>query len=135
MDQAAETAARRPVIALVEDDTDIRETIRAFLEMEGYQVASFENGKQALDGLQQSTVQPCLVLLDLMMPVMDGYEFLRERTQLGETIRSVPVVVISAFSDSGEAGRSGAKGYLKKPADLDALLRVARQYCGAPRTS
>ena len=72
---------------------------------------------------------PCLVLLDLTMPVMDGLEFLRVKK--GDVaLAPIPVVVVSAVSE--QARGAGAQGILKKPVDIDLLLAVVRQYCGEP---
>jgi CheY-like chemotaxis protein len=121
-----------PSIIVVEDDPDIRETFVILIEGEGYPVRGFANGKAAMDGLR-GCESPCLILLDLMMPVMNGWEFLKERKRLGDTIVSIPVVLVSAMSDHASAVAAGAEGYLRKPVDVDALLRLVRLHCGPPR--
>jgi CheY-like chemotaxis protein len=116
-------------ILLVEDDRDIRDGLREFLEGEGCAVETASNGREALDALR-SAGRPCVILLDLFMPVMDGYQFL---TQVDVTT-APPVVVISA-APPGSANQPAAlplnRGCLKKPLDLDAVLRVIKKHCCA----
>jgi CheY-like chemotaxis protein len=113
-------------ILVVEDDQDIREGLVDALTTEGYTVFSASNGKEGVE-LLKTVEQPCLVLLDLMMPVMNGFEFLQVKR--GDvTIAPTPVIVVSAVVD--EAKATGANGFLKKPIDLDILMAVVRQYCG-----
>src|SRR5262249_22709896 len=118
--------ASAPVL-VVDDETDIRESIRDILEMEGYCVCCAANGKEALDVL--STVRPGLILLDLMMPVMSGYELL-QRLKESDAFSSIPVTVVSAFGDRA-AVRDAC--ILRKPVDLDLLLHVVDAQCGAGR--
>src|SRR5262249_26330672 len=82
-------------ILLVEDDGDTRDGITPVLEGVGYKVESVTNGQEALDQLRTSTAPPCLILLDLMMPVMDGWQF-RDEQQRDPFLSSIPVVVVSA---------------------------------------
>jgi CheY-like chemotaxis protein len=79
-------------VLIVEDDEAIRETLRELLEFEGFEVATAANGREAVSQLQR-TERPCLILLDLMMPVMNGWEFLRKRRE-DLTIATIPVVVV-----------------------------------------
>ena len=100
--------------------------IERFLQLEGFSVEVAENGRQALDRLNAG-VQPCVILLDLMMPVMDGWQF--RRTQIAdEQLAGIPVIVVSA------AGRERiteiqADDYLSKPVDLEQLLDRVTQHC------
>jgi len=119
-----------PNIIVVEDDDAIRDTIREVLELEGYTVQAFPNGKTALDALSHCEA-PCLILLDLMMPVMNGWEFLEARKACGDTIVAIPVYIVSAVAERGELQGIGASGYIKKPIDIDLLLGVVTKYCGA----
>jgi len=116
----------------VEDDPDIREIFVTIIETEGYAVRGFANGQEAMEGLE-GCESPCLILLDLMMPVMNGWEFLKERKSLGDTIVDIPVVLVSAMSDQASAIAAGAKGYLRKPVDVNVLLRLVRLHCEAAR--
>jgi CheY-like chemotaxis protein len=113
-------------VLIVEDDADIRDAVTAILESEGYTVLTAENGEQALAILERG--QPCVVLLDLMMPVMSGWEFMkavRENRRLDD----MPVVVVSAYS---ERKAEGVRRVLKKPLDVTQLLGAVAEYCCCP---
>ncbi|TMA20609.1 MAG: response regulator [Deltaproteobacteria bacterium] len=117
----------RPLL-LVEDDADVRDAIAATLRDEGYVVAEAENGRLALEWLQRNG-DPCLVLLDLWMPVMSGME-LRERMVQDPRLAALPLVVVSAAGDGkARAEEMGAIGYLRKPLDLQDLLATVERYC------
>jgi CheY-like chemotaxis protein len=120
-------AMKKPVIITVEDDPDIRESVTAILESEGYEVRAFENGKLALDALRESP-EASLILLDWMMPVMSGGEFLVARCFLPEAVAKVPVVVISAFQNIAKP-TVGVKDFVKKPFKIDNLLDVVHKHC------
>ena len=116
----------RPTVFIVEDDLDTREMLARFLELEGFGVESAENGKLALERLGGGTAA-CVILLDLMMPVMDGWQFRRAQVQ-DEALSKIPVIVVSA------AGRDrieqiDADAYLAKPVDLEELLGCVVQFC------
>jgi CheY-like chemotaxis protein len=117
----------RPVL-LVEDDHDVRDAVAASLRDEGYEVAEAENGRLALEWLQ-SNADPCLVLLDLWMPVMSGIE-LHAVMARDPRLSAVPLVVVSAAGDAkAQAQQMGALGYLRKPLDLHDLLATVERYC------
>ncbi len=113
---------------LVEDDLAIRETLRELLEGEGYGVQSAENGRDALARLRSSE-PPRLILLDLTMPVMDGWAF--RRAQRGDpTLSQIPVVVLSADHPLAEkVSDMAVAGYLAKPFELATLLDTVQRYC------
>ena len=113
-------------VFVVEDDVDTRDMLGRFLELEGFQVEVAANGKQALDRLT-SGVHPCVILLDLMMPVMDGWQFRRQQV-LDAELADIPVIVVSAAGKERIAGID-ANGYLSKPVDLEQLLAQVNQYC------
>jgi CheY-like chemotaxis protein len=113
-------------VLIVEDDLDTREMLGRFLELEGFNVETAENGKRALERLG-SGVGACVILLDLMMPVMDGWQFRQEQIR-NSALAGIPVIVVSA------AGRERlekiqADAYLSKPVDLDELLGCVTQFC------
>jgi CheY-like chemotaxis protein len=115
-------------VLVVEDDADLRAAVAEILEGEGFEVHVAENGRDALDELGHMGRQPCLVLLDLMMPVMDGFAFM-ERFRADPALRQVPVVVFSAsLKDPPE----GATAMLRKPFEIPALLDAVAGYCPAP---
>lgn len=115
-------------VLIVEDDFDVRDTLGMTLEAEGYRVEGAANGQEAIERLQRAD-PPCLILLDLMMPVMDGWEF-RAAQLRDPTLARIPVVVISADgSVARKASALGVAGYLRKPLDFDALLQTVRRHC------
>jgi CheY-like chemotaxis protein len=115
-------------ILVVEDDELTRDALRLILEAKHYTVHGSANGWEALDHLRHSAV-PALILLDLMMPVMDGWQFRRHLTQHAAWA-SIPVVVFSAAGNiHQEAASLGAAGYLEKPIDLDKLLDTVQRLC------
>jgi len=116
----------RPTVFIIEDDLDTREMIGRFLELEGFAVESAANGRDALERLGAGT-RACVILLDLMMPVMDGWDF-RQRQKSDPHMAAIPVIVFSA------AGRDRieqieADDYLSKPVDLDELLERVSRFC------
>lgn len=113
-------------VLIVEDDADLREMMAQLLSLEGYRTAAVANGREALDYLQQE-IAPNLILLDLMMPVMDGWEF-RRRQQADPSLADVPVIVLSAL-DQGRTTAVSAHAILKKPLDFDRLIELVRSYC------
>lgn len=115
-------------ILVVEDNDDVREMMAVTLELEGHEVATAVNGRDALNKLH-SGEKPCLILLDLMMPVMNGWEFRRALERDPDpTLRNVPVVVVSAATRE-MAKNTEAVAYLPKPLDMDRLLDVVCDYC------
>jgi CheY-like chemotaxis protein len=115
-----------PRVLIVEDDDSAREALSDCLEMEGFSVASARNGKEALDYLRSSPL-PKIILLDLYMPVMTGWEF-REAQKKDASIANIPVVVVTAFG-SGITRQIDADVIMHKPLDLDRLLSVIRERC------
>lgn len=113
-------------ILVLEDDEGIREGLCLALELEGYSVNARTNGVEGLRALSEAPL-PCLILLDLMMPVMDGWSFV-EALRRNLSLASIPIVVVSAFSDQTE-GMPLVRRVLRKPVDLGMLLHVVRQYC------
>jgi CheY-like chemotaxis protein len=123
----------RPLVLVVDDDPDILDAICDILEAEGYRVSRARHGQEALE--QVDSERPDVILLDLMMPVMDGVAFSRALRQR-PLVSDVPIVVISADGNPQRAAAVGAAGYLAKPFDIDALLAhvagITRE-AGAPR--
>jgi CheY-like chemotaxis protein len=113
-------------VLIVEDDEDLREMMAQLLGLEGFQTAAVSNGREALDYLHV-TEKPGVILLDLTMPVMDGWEF-RRHQQADPALATVPVIVLSAL-DPARAASVDAAAYLKKPLDFDRLLRLVRRLC------
>lgn len=112
------------LVLIVEDDAHIRATLLMLLESEGYDVAEAADGQQALDWLRAGG-KPDLILLDLMMPVLDGWQFLARRAELPQAPAS-PVLVLSGADI--KLVPVGADGMLKKPVSVDALLGTLEDY-------
>src|SRR5262245_10041069 len=96
------------------------------LTLEGFNAATVSNGREALQYLEEGEA-PEVILLDLMMPVMDGWEF-RRHQKADPEISRVPVIVLSAL-DQGRTSSLEPDAFLKKPLDFDRLLQLVRQYC------
>jgi DNA-binding response OmpR family regulator len=119
--------AKAAPILVVEDDADIRDTIAAILEMEGYAVDLASNGEEAISVIDDH--RPRLVLLDMRMPVLDGWGFAQVMRERGVKI---PIIVMTAAQDAGRWAREiGAQGYIAKPFDLGDLLMQVERYAGA----
>ena len=126
------TSSSSPSVMVVDDDPDILEVTRFVLENAGYRVATAANGADALASLR-GREKPGLILLDLMMPVMNGWQFRAEQMRDPE-LASVPVVVITgAGNAAARAAPAGVAGLLEKPVDLDTLLSAVGRYCNGGR--
>jgi len=121
------SAATEREILVVDDDHDIRETLGALLESEGYRVRLAENGEVALEALRRQP-KPDLMLLDLMMPVLSGFELLEMLEDGDPDLGAVPIFVVSAFNAplTPDRGAGGVKRCFGKPFDPDALLMAVR---------
>jgi CheY-like chemotaxis protein len=125
LESSTDLTAHCPVL-IVEDDADLREMMAQLLTLEGFKTATASNGREALQYLDDGD-PPEVILLDLMMPVMDGWEF-RRRQQADPQMARVPVIVLSAL-DQVRANGLHPEAFLKKPLDFDRLLELVRQYC------
>jgi CheY-like chemotaxis protein len=119
-----------PHILVVEDDEDAREAMVALLEMKGYRAVPAGNGREALDYLHRAAA-PDLIILDLWMPVMDGWEFRQEQTK-NPRLADIPVIVVTALSDQVEVD---ANEVIIKPVDVNRLLTTVSHYCRPEPTS
>jgi CheY-like chemotaxis protein len=116
-------------ILLIEDDSGIRDTVAECLASEGYEVAPVENGREALSWLR-NTARPDLIMVDLVMPVMNGAQFIEE-LRGDASLRDIPVVLMTAASPSSAMPLPRADAYLAKPFDLGALLDTVERHCTA----
>src|SRR5262249_55205615 len=111
-------------ILVVEDDNDVRDAMVHVLQSEGYAAIPAVDGMDALERLQGG-LSPCVILLDLMMPRMDGWQFIEEhRRRRSET----PIIVVSAYGTSERLRTAGVE-YMRKPVGIDALLALVERYC------
>jgi len=120
-------AKQGPIVLIVDDDERVREYVRVNLEMEGYSVREASSAEQGLAVLEE--VSPDLVLLDVMMPEVDGWEMLR-RVQERHGVGAIPVVMFSGKVDeesADDAAVRGAQGFLGKPFDPQQLIEHAKQ--------
>ena len=119
----------RHKVMVVEDDVEIREALIEILEEHGCDVVGAANGALALAHLRSTSALPCLILLDLMMPVMDGQAF-REAQVQDPLLADIPVVVISAYRDvQAQAAQLNAATYIRKPPRIEELVSAIAQHC------
>jgi len=114
-------------ILVVEDNDDVREMMAVTLELEGHEVATAVNGLDALNKLHTGN-KPCLILLDLMMPVMNGWQF-REIQKTDPQLAEIPVVVVTAAGPRDDIPSITADAWLSKPVDFDRLLATIGPLC------
>jgi CheY-like chemotaxis protein len=116
-------------VLVVDDDFDIREGLMDFLEDHGYQPVGAIHGQEALQKLGGADLRPCLIILDLMMPVMDGRTF-REQQLQRPGLSEIPVLILSASKDAERTAEElHTAGHLPKPVNLKVLLQVVRDHC------
>ena len=128
---ADDTNDAATTVLVVEDAFDLRDALVPILEYEGHRVVSAANGREALDWLH-AMPPPSLILLDLMMPVMNGEEFRAEQLR-DPALASIPVVILSAHPGAEErASHLGAAACLKKPFDIEDLLVQVRRASRGP---
>jgi CheY-like chemotaxis protein len=116
----------RSTVLVVEDDHDIRVSVRNLLEDEGYRVLTVTDGRAALELLERAEPSPSLIILDLMLPVMDGWQF-AERLRASPRLAGIPIVIMSAYQDPPPP--EDVVAFVKKPIDTDTLLHVVDRYC------
>jgi CheY-like chemotaxis protein len=115
-------------VLIVDDDQDLGHAICETLELQGHDVHCVSNGREALEHLRGGR-PTCLILLDLMMPVMNGWEF-REKQLADRSLARIPVVVVTADRDARQkADDLSAAGFLQKPVRADDLIRCVGEHC------
>jgi CheY-like chemotaxis protein len=118
----------RCTVVVVDDDDAMREVIAGAIRSDGYRVITASNGEEALDALE-TLVRPCVVLLDLMMPVKSGWDVLREMNRR-PLLAAIPVVVLTACGSEQAAGPADlGRPVVQKPIDCDALLALVDELC------
>lgn len=113
-------------VLVVDDDVAMRRSIEWLLEGNGFRVVTAADGAEALERLRKG-LEPCLILLDLTMPGMNGIEFRKVQLQ-DPALAGIPLVVCSADSKAGRRGELRAAAYLEKPFDADTLLELVEQH-------
>jgi excisionase family DNA binding protein len=113
-----------PLVLIVDDDPRLREFVRVNLEMEGYSVIEAANAEEGLSSVEEAP--PDLILLDVMMPGIDGWEMLR-RVQERHGVGSIPVIMFSGKVDEADAAVTGAHGFIGKPFDPQQLIESTKQ--------
>jgi len=113
------------MVIVVDDDEDVREALGDLLRLRGYSVTMAANGREALELLHRCD-PPCVILLDLVMPVMDGWQLISQ-LQMSKVLRDIPVVVISAHAVAMPP--AGIEKLLRKPIDLDDLFSTVAKHC------
>jgi CheY-like chemotaxis protein len=122
---------RPKTVLLVEDDLATREALAAALQYRGYAVTAAPNGQEALARLREGQL-PSVILLDLLMPVMDGWQFRAEQRR-DARLSPIPVVIVTASGDVRQKAEAlGAAGFLQKPLDMDELVGHVRRHCDSP---
>ena len=119
-----------PMILLVEDDEDIRETLSEILRSEGFDIEAVANGQEAMVFLNRR--HPCIILLDLMMPVMNGWQVI-DAIRRDPLLQNVPFCILSAIADSAAPG--DAECVIQKPVNLTKLIQVVRRCCSEEKSS
>ncbi len=116
-------------ILVIEDDLAIAEALQELLESEGYSVILAEHGLSALNYLEGKNALPSLILLDLMMPIMDGRNFLAEfERKLPEMKKSIPVLLMSAMGEQSLPKNYEKKMTISKPLDIDGLMNTIKAF-------
>ena len=117
-------------VLVIEDDPELLAALSGALEEEGFGVSRARHGLDAL-GQLRSGRRPCVILLDLMMPIMNGWQFRHEQRQDSE-LSKIPVVVVSAKTDSAQhAAWLEADAYLEKPLSLGKLIEIVNRFCAS----
>jgi CheY-like chemotaxis protein len=119
-----------PSVLIVEDDRDTREMLARFLELEGFDVREAANGQLALETLHRNG-GTCVILLDLMMPVMNGWQFRLAQVK-DPDIAEIPVVVVTAAGARDQIPAIDADAWISKPVDFDRLLETIVPLCRRP---
>ena len=116
-------------ILVVDDDDDFRETVAEVLKAAGYPVQEAENGERALEAVREE--QPGIVLLDLKMPVLDGWGVM-ERMRQDPRSAAVPILILSAYGFEWESELTGAQGYIPKSVGMEEIVERVRKAAGPP---
>jgi CheY-like chemotaxis protein len=122
----------RPLVLVVDDDDAIRESLGDLLEDAGFETVGARHGLEALNVLAVLATAPTFILLDLMMPVMDGWAFCDRRGKSG-TFREIPIIALSAVELSESNRPAGIDAFLAKPIDVGKFAQLAARMAGRTR--
>ena len=123
-----------PLVLIVDDTADARDAMKALLELKGYPVVTATDGQEALDELRHG-LHPALILLDLMMPRIDGFRFRKEQL-LDPRLSRIPVIIFSGHPEvQNYAAVLGAAACFQKPVDVDRLLTLVQEHCTHPEAA
>ena len=117
----------KATILVIDDDDDIRAVLAMVLDEAGFRVVTAANGREALEHLREDP-QPDVILLDLMMPEMDGYQF-RAEQQRDPALRAIPTLIVTAGTVTPRVEELGAEAILRKPVSLRRLVDTIRRFC------
>jgi CheY-like chemotaxis protein len=118
-------------VLVVDDDPDIRETLEMILQRHGHVVVTAGDGGAALEQIRQRPRLPCVILLDLMMPGMNGFQF-QAALAAEPSFAQVPIVVITGAGREAEKAASFTSEVLRKPFELHKMLSIVKHHCAAP---
>ena len=113
-------------ILIIEDEESIRQTLRDVFELKGFTVYSATNGAEGIRELREMPQKPCVVLLDLMMPVVNGWQFLDVQRN-DPKLSDIPIIICSAYEESAKAVHP--EGFVAKPVQLATLLAAVNKFC------
>lgn len=113
-------------LLIVEDDEAIRQMMQDVLEIEGYEILSASDGQQGLEMLRAHAETPCLIILDMMMPKVNGWQFLDEQ-RANPKYAGIPVIVCSAYRESAKTVKPHA--FVEKPVQLPVLTKAVKAFC------
>jgi DNA-binding response OmpR family regulator len=126
---AVSTVRPSQPVLVVEDHQDVRDMLETLLAVDGYQVRTAAHGRQALESIEREP--PCVILLDVMMPVMDGVTFARAlRGAADPVVAQTPIVLVTAVSDADKVRQqTGALDVIPKPIDMDKVVETVGRLC------
>lgn len=119
--------SEKNLVLIVEDEKNIQEILKLGLEMEGFQVITADNGKMGMDILSSTSPLPCVILLDLMMPIMNGWEF-ADAISKESSLSTIPLILVTAYGDRAKSIPS--KAIVEKPVDFNVLIEAVNKCCG-----
>jgi CheY-like chemotaxis protein len=122
-------SADKDLVMIVEDDADTLDALNALLTQFGFDTLLAQNGREALEKLRAAARLPCVIILDLLMPEMDGWQF-RTEQQADPALRAIPVVIVTADVRGGSRAKAaGAVAFIPKPVDIEKLMGSVRASC------